>query len=156
MASLVAAVASRDTVSKQQIAVVTKPKTTPEAIADLNAVYKLPTPLTVEAAGSIPTEDIQSFTVAKIEAETAKADLTDTRTQLASTESLLASATALVTAKTDQVTGLQTELKTQADASKAEIVSVKAAGRKSKFAWFKVGFVTGFVSGIFAGHAAGF
>ncbi len=143
MASLVGIMASRDAASTHQIAVVQQPKTTPEAIADLNQTYKFPTPLTVEQAGTIPTEDIQSFTVAKIQAETATADLADTKTQLASTESLLSSATALVGVKTDQVTGLQTELKTQAAASKAEIASVKAAARKSKFAWFKIGFVSG-------------
>lgn len=152
MTSIIAAISARDTLSTQKIAVVQQPKTTPEAIADLNQTYKFPSPLTVEQAGTIPTEDIQSFTVAKIEAETAKADLADTKTQLASTESLLTSATALVGVKTEEVTGLQTELTTQAAASKAEIASVKAAGRKSKFGWFRAGVVVGFVAGVLSGH----
>jgi hypothetical protein len=152
MAVLVAAVASRDAASNQQIAAVTQPKTLPQAVADLNAAYKLPTPLTVEEAGSIPTADIQSFTVAKIEADTAKADLENVQQELASAVYDGDQARNLIGSLTTQVSGLETELTTQATASKAEIAAVKAAARKSKFGWFKAGAVVGFVAGFLAGH----
>jgi hypothetical protein len=161
MASLVAAVASRDVASNNQIAAVGHPKDIAQAIGDLQTAYQ-DNPLFREpwsvaltpngVAAEFDAEHISQFTVAKIEADTAKADLIDTRKELETTEAGLASATSLVGALQGQVTGLQTEIKTNADASKAEIASVKASARKSKVGWFKFGFVTGFVSGLVTGH----
>jgi len=152
MASLVAAVASRDAASTQRVVTVTLPKTTPEAIADLNAVYPLPTPLTIDQAGSIPTVDLQQFTVAKIKGDTAQADLVDTRKELVTTTASLASATGLVGALQNQVTGLNAEIKDVTTAKDAEIKSVKASARKSKVGFFKFGFVIGYVAGVITGH----
>jgi len=152
MASLVAAVASRDAASNNRVAVVTQPKTTPQAVADLNSVYTLPTPLTVEEAGLIPIADLQQFTVAKIQGDTAQADLADTRKELATTTASLSSATSLVGSLQNQVTGLQTELKDVTVAKDAEIASVKAAARKSKRNWFIAGLITGFGLRVATGH----
>ncbi len=153
MASLVAAVASRDTASTNKVTVVSQPKTPSQAVVDLQQAYVLSVPVTVTGDGAdIPTADIQQFTVAKIEGDTAKADLADTQKELQTETQGLASATSLVGALQTQVSGLQTELKDSTAASKAEIASVKASARKSKWGFFKFGFVTGFVSGVVAGH----
>jgi hypothetical protein len=151
IASLVAAVASRDAASNQKINQITQPKTTQEAVTDLNSVYQFPTPLTLEQAGSVPVSDLQAFTVAKVEAQTAQADLTDTRKELDSTGQALSQATGLVGALQNQVTGLQTELKDQAVADKKELDAAKAIARQGKMKWFKIGYVAGLVTGWF-GH----
>ena len=152
MASLVAAVASRDAASTQKITVVSQPKTTPQAVADINSVYTLPTPLTVEEAGLIPIADLQQFTIAKIQGDTAQADLADTRKELATTTASLSSATGLVGALQNQVTGLNTELKDVTAAKDAEIKAVKTAARKSKRNWFIAGLITGFGLRVATGH----
>lgn len=158
IAQLVEAVASRDAASAKQISVVTQPKTTPEAVADLNAAYgaTLPTPLTAEQAGSIPVVDLQQFTVAKIQATTLQGDLADTRKELDTTSQGLTQATALVGALQNQVTGLQTEIKDNDVAAKNEIAAIKKEARKDKIKWFKRGFIVGFLGGLFGGHAVGF
>lgn len=153
MATLVAAVASRDSAANQRVTVVTQPRTPTQAVVDLQTTYTLAAPVTVTADGAdVPTVDLQQFTVAKIEGDTAKADLTDTRKELDSTQQMLASSVALGDAERNQVAGLQVELKDAAAASKAEIASVKAAARKSKLAWFKGGVVVGFIGGLVVGH----
>lgn len=154
MASLVAAVASRDAASNQRVIVVQQPKTPTQAVVDLQAAYpKLPNaPIVTDAGATVTTADIQQFTVAKIEGDTAKADLVDTKKELDTTTQGLVSSTALVGALQNQVTGLQTEIKDNNTASKTEIASVKAAARKSKLAWFKGGVVVGFIGGLVVGH----
>lgn len=157
MASLVAAMASRDAASNNKVTIVSQPKTPSQAVVDLQSTYTLSAPVVVTSDGAdIPTADIQQFTIAKIEGDTAKADLIDSQKELATTSVSLGEATTLVGALQNQVTGLQTEIKTDATASKAEIASVKAAGRKSKVAWFKRGFIVGFVAGFATAHYAGF
>lgn len=155
IASLVAAVTSRDTATTKKITQVTSTTTSPEAVADLNTAYgaTLPTPLTVTEAGSIPIADLQQFTVAKIEEDTLQSDLADTRKELGSTSLELSSATSLVGSLQNQVTGLQLEIKDNTIASQKQIAAVKADARKGKMTWFKIGFVTGFVSGLWTGHA---
>jgi hypothetical protein len=113
IASLVAAVTSRDAATNKKVTQVTSTTTSPEAVADLNTAYgaTLPTPLTVTEAGSIPIADLQQFTVAKIEEDTLQSDLADTRKELGSTSLELSSATSLVGSLQNQVTGLQTEIK---------------------------------------------
>ena len=152
IASLVAAVASRDAASNQKINQVTQSKDIPQAVADINAVYgaTLPTPLTVTEAGSIPLADLQQFAVAKIREGTLQGDLADTRKELDSTSQQLGQATGLVGTLQNQVTGLQTELKDQAAADKKTLDACKATARQGKMKWFKIGFVTGFVTGWFA------
>ena len=154
IASLVAAVASRDAASYKQVKQVKQSTTTPEAVADLNAAYKnLPSPLTVDEAASVPLADLQQFTIAAIERDTVKADLSDTKKQLDSTTTQLDSAVSLDTALQGQVTGLQAEIKTNDAAAKKELDSCKADARKGKMTWFKRGFIVGFVAGIFTGHS---
>ena len=122
MASLVAAVASRDAASNNRVKVVTAPKSAQEAVVDLSTVYTLPVPVTVTSDGaSVPTVDLQQFTATKIQLDTATADLTDTQKELDTATQGLASATSLVGALQTQVTGLQTETKTNDTACTAQI-----------------------------------
>lgn len=81
------------------------------------------------------------------------ADLDDEKTVSANTQSELVEANKVNAANTVQITALNTEITDQQKECKVEVASVKAAARKSKFKWFKVGFVTGFVTGIWAGHS---
>ncbi len=152
LASLVRQIAARDTDSNQRVLTVTQPRTNAQAIDDLNIAYRLPIPLTTTEAGSIPIVDLQAFTVAKIQGDTAQADLVDTRKELVTTTTSLASATSLVAALQNQVTGLNTEIKDVSTAKDAEIASVKAKARKSKVGFFKFGFVVGYVAGVITGH----
>lgn len=147
MASLVAQMASRDAASNNRVTSVTQPKTPSQAVVDLQSTYKLNAPVAITADGAdVPVADLQQFTVAKIEGDTAKADLGDTQTALQSTQTALTSATNLVGTLQTQVTGLNAEIKTTIDAKDAEIKSVKASARKSKRNWFIAGFVSGFVA----------
>jgi len=157
IASLVEAVASRDAASNKQVTKVKATTTTADAVADLNAAYSdLPSPLTVDEAANVPIVDLQHFTVAAIQEQTAVADLNDTKTQLDATKTQLDSAVSLNGALNGQVAGLQSEIKKNDTAAKQELSSCLATARKGKLKWFKVGFVTGFVTGLFTGHAAGF
>lgn len=159
MASLVAAIASRDAASNNRVKNVLAPKETPAVLADLWAAYSDvdgfdPAPITPDGKIAFSVPVVQQFTATRLKLDTVTADLADTKKELDVTQQGLVGATALVTSLQGQVTGLQTELKTQGAASQAEIALVKAKARKSKMSWFKGGFVLGFVSGLFVGHAA--
>jgi hypothetical protein len=54
----------------------------------------------------------------------------------------------VVTGLSDQINGLNVQLTDSAKACQAQV----AVARKSKWRWFKFGFVTGFVGGVAAGH----
>ncbi len=147
MASLVASIASRDAASNNRVVIVSQPKTPTQAVIDLQNTYKLNAPVTVTADGAdVPVADLQQFTIAKIEGDTAKADLADTQTALKSTQTALTSATDLVGALQNQVTGLNAENKLTIAAKDAEIKSIKAAARKSKRNFFIAGFISGFIA----------
>jgi autotransporter translocation and assembly factor TamB len=147
MARLLSQMASRDAASNNRVTAVTQPKTPSQAVVDLQSTYTLNAPVAVTADGAdVPVADLQQFTVAKIEGDTAKADLVDTKKELDSTQQLLASAIADWDASRNQVAGLNAEIKTTIDAKDAEIKAVKATARKSKRNWFIAGFVTGFVA----------
>jgi hypothetical protein len=157
IASLVEAVASRDAASQKQVKQVQASNTTEQAVADLNQAYgvELPSPLTVAQAASVPLPDLQAFSTASIERDTAVADLHDTQTELDKTKGQLDQAVTLDDALHTQVAGLQTEITKNDTAAKQELASCQATARKGKLKWFKIGFVTGFVTGLFTGHAAG-
>lgn len=53
------------------------------------------------------------------------------------------------------ITALNAEITNNDKACKAEVASVKAAGKKNSLKWFKRGFIAGFLSGLFTAHAAG-
>ena len=153
MASIISAVAARDAASHTQIVDVQQSKTPSQAVIDLQTHYTLTAPVTVTATGAdVSTADLQQFTVTKIESDTAKADLADTQKELSATNTSLTSATSLVGALQNQVTGLQTEIKTDTAACTTEIASVKATARKSKIGWFKAGAVIGYIAGLATGH----
>jgi hypothetical protein len=157
MASLVAAVASRDTASNNRVKGVLAPKETPAVLADLWAAYPDvdgfdPAPITADGKIAFSVPVVQQFTATRLKLDTAQADLIDTKKELDVTTEGLVGSTALVGSLQGQVTGLQTELKTQGAAADAELKSVKASARKSKLGWFKVGFGIGFVTGLVTGH----
>lgn len=68
-------------------------------------------------------------------------------------QSQLVSANDVIGGLNTQVSGLQATVKAQDVACKTEIASVKADARKSKWRWFKGGFISGFIGGVFVGHA---
>lgn len=146
IASLVAAIASRDAVTKQKIAEVTAPKSAQDAVKDLSTAYTLPVPVTVTDGGAIvPTVDIQQFTVAKIERDTFESDLRDTQTQLGDAQGNVAQAETVIAGLHTQVDGLNSAIVKNGKAAQDELAEVKAKARKSKWNLFKWGVVVGFV-----------
>lgn len=161
IASLVNAVASRDAASTKRVKEVSNPDTTPivamNNLAQAYAPYTFndPTPITPDGLIEFRVADVQQFTVAEIERQTATADLHDTQTQLDATKTQLDSAVSLTGSLQGQVIGLQTEIKKNDTAAKQELSACQATARKGKMKWFKIGFVTGFIGGLITGHAAG-
>jgi hypothetical protein len=152
--ALLAAMGQRDSASQGKVVVVQQPKTPSAAVADLQGVYNLPTPVTVTATGAdIPTEDIQLFTVAKIEGDTAKADLLDEQKIAADVTANLTQANGLISAYKTEVDGLNGQIVLDKKACTAQVTAIKADARKSKSKWFKIGVVVGFVAGFMSGHA---
>ena len=147
MASLVAAVASRDAASSKRITDVTAPKTPPQAVTDLNAAYpKLPVPLVpTDTGANVPTADLQQFTVTKIQGDTCQADLTDTKTELANDEESLKNATGVISGFQTQVADDKIAATTAQAAFDKEKKQLVADARKSKWNWFKAGVVVGFI-----------
>lgn len=82
-----------------------------------------------------------------------QADLKDAQTVNGNYEKTIAAADAYTTAQATEIDGLKTTLTAADKTCKAQIADVKAQARKSKWHWFKLGFVTGFVGGLYAGHA---
>jgi hypothetical protein len=82
-----------------------------------------------------------------------QATLKDTQTALAASAATQKQGDTVIADQAKQITGLNLMIIDQDKSCKAEITAVKAADRKSKFKWFKVGFVTGFLGGLYAGHA---
>ena len=156
MASLVAAMASRDVASTNKVKNVLDPKPISDVLTDLSAAYTKidfdPTSITQDGKLSFALPVVQQFTAAKIERDTFAADLIDTKKELDIASTGLAQSTSLVGALQGQVTGLQTELKTQGAADAAVLKAEKAKARKSKLGWFKAGVAVGFVVGVFTGH----
>lgn len=146
MASLVEAIASREAASAKQVAQVSGLKTPPQAVSDLNAAYPtLPTPLVpTDFGASVPTADLQVFTVTKIEGDTAKADLADTRTELKDSQDSVTQAVSLLKGKDDQISGLNVSLDKNAKACEADKKDLKDQARKHSWRWFWAGVVAGF------------
>lgn len=156
MASLIAAVASRDAASTTKVKNVLDPKPITDVLADLASAYpKLsfdPTSITQNGQLAFPLPTVQTFTATKIQLDTTQADLVDTKKELDTTTAGLVSSGSLIVSLQGQVTGLQTEIKANDNACTLQIASVKASARKSKLAWFKGGVVVGFIGGLVAGH----
>jgi hypothetical protein len=144
MASLVAAIASRDAVTVTRVKAVEQPKTPTQAVTDVQSNYTLPVPITVTSDGAdVPTADLQVFTVTKINADTCQSDLQDTRTELASTTTGLNRAAALLAEQDTTITDLRGEIAKDDAAHVAEVKQLKADARRSKWHWFLAGFLTG-------------
>jgi hypothetical protein len=153
IASLVAAVASRDAASSNRVTQVSGTKTPPQAVADLSSVYTLVAPIVPTDTGAVvPTADLQQFTVAKIEGDTAKADLQDTKSQLSAAQHEASDLETIVVAKDkvitqDSATLAAHDAAAAADAKKsqADIDQLKKDARRSKWHTFWVGFAAGFI-----------
>jgi hypothetical protein len=146
IASLVAAIASRDAASETRVKVVEQPKTPTQAVADLLTEYpNFPAPVTVTADGAdVPIVDIQQLTVAKIDGDTCTNDLQDTRTELATTTAGLTQATGLLVTKDKAIADLQAGDVKTAEANVIEVKQLKAEARKHGWRWFWTGVVFGF------------
>jgi hypothetical protein len=157
MASLVAAVASRDAASTTKIKTVLEPKSITDVLADLAHAYTHinfdPTAITQDGKLAFALPVVQQFTATKIEDETAKADLTDTKKELDSTVTSLGSCTTLVGSLQTQVTGLQKEIVLDKDEYEKNTKSLRVEARKKQWGWFRVGFGLGYISGVITGHA---
>ena len=142
--SLVSAIAQRDAKAAQQIQVVTAPKTPTQAVADLTTAYpRLPdAPVVTDGGATVSTADFQQFTVAKIEGDTAKADLDDTKTELTKTNTTLSQAVSLLGTKDTVIAGLQTDIKTHDKACEDSKVEIKKQARKGKWHAFLAGATT--------------
>jgi hypothetical protein len=153
IASLVQSVASRDAASSNKISSVSGTKTPPQAVADLSTVYTLAVPIVPTDTGAVvATADLQQFTVAKIEGDTAKADLKDTRGALTAAQSEVTNLEGIVVEKDkiiaqDAVTLLAHDNAAKAEVKKSsdDLKAFKADVRKSKWRWFWTGVVVGFL-----------
>ena len=146
IASITAAIVSRDAAAKTQIAKVTASTTPTLAVVDLSTEYTLPVPVAVTADGAdVPTQDLQLFTATKIDDVTAQSDLLDTKSELTGTQSVLMSCQTTVVDLQKQVTQDGTDLKAHDTAAAAELKQAKDDARKSKWHWFLAGFVSGFL-----------
>lgn len=153
IASLVATVASRDAATTTKVNAVQGTKTPAQAVADLSTTYTLSAPVTVTDSGaSVPTSDLQQFTVAKLEGDAAKADLKDTQSELSAAQSEVTNDENIIVQKDkviaqDAVTLAAHDTAAQADAKKAaaDLKEAKASARKSKWHWFWAGVATGWL-----------
>jgi len=145
--SLVSAIAQRDAKAATQIQQVTAPKTPTQAVADLTTAYpKLPdAPVVTDGGATVSTADVQQFTVAKIEGDTAKSDLDDTKTELTKTNTTLSQAVSLLGTKDTVIAGLQLDVTKHDKACEDSKTELKKEARKSKLRWFEAGIVVGFV-----------
>jgi hypothetical protein len=142
--SLVSAIAQRDAKTAQQIQVVTAPKTPTQAVADLTTAYpKLPdAPVVTDGGATVSTADVQQFTVAKIEGDTAKADLDDTQTELTKTNTTLSQAVSLIATKDTLIAGLQSDVAKHDKACEDSKMEIKKQARKDKWHAFLAGAAT--------------
>jgi hypothetical protein len=139
--SLVSAIAQRDAKAAQQIQIVTAPKTPTQAVADLTTAYpKLPdAPVVTDGGATVSTADVQQFTVAKIEGDTAKADLDDTKTELTKTNTTLSQAVSLLGTKDTVIAGLQLDVTKHDKACEDSKTELKREARKDKWHAFLAG-----------------
>lgn len=142
--SLVSAIAQRDAKAAQQIQVVTAPKTPTQAVADLTTAYsKLPdAPVITDGGATVSTADVQQFTVAKIEGDTAKADLDDTKIELTKTGTTLSQAVSLLGTKDTVIAGLQIDITKHDKACEDSKTEIKREARKDKWHAFLAGAAT--------------
>jgi hypothetical protein len=82
-----------------------------------------------------------------------KSDLADETALATAAQTTQAKGTEVIADQAKQIDGLNLAALDADKVCKAQVAQAKAAGRKSKVRWFKIGFVTGFVSGLWAGHA---
>jgi len=145
MASLIAAITSRDAASITRVKAVEQPKTPTQAVTDVQSAYVLPIPITVTSDGAdVPTVDLQLFTATKITGDTCTSDLQDTRSELSTTAAGLIQATGLLATKDKAIADLQGEITTDNTAHAAEVKQLKADARKHSWRWFWTGVVVGF------------
>lgn len=141
---LLAAIATRDAAAAKKAVDVSAPKTAQEAVNDLSMTYTLRKPVVVTADGAdVPTEDLQQFTLTKIERDTFQADYADEQKQTAAAQDGQKQAESLVTSLQGQVTGLNVQIQKNDAACVAEKKDLQAQARKSKAKWFIGGFVVG-------------
>lgn len=81
-----------------------------------------------------------------------QADLKDTQGALSTTQVALGAADKVISSQTTQIVGLNLAATDADKVCKLEIAATKAAGRKSKWKIFKLGFILGFASGAYVGH----
>ncbi len=144
--SLVNAIATRDAAASTKITQVEQPKTPPQAVTDLQAAYtNLPAPVVLTDAGAtVPTADLQLFTVTKIQSDTCSADLTDTKSELADSQKTVSQGEALIANLQSEIKQDAVDLKAHDDTHAAEVKTLKAEARRSKWHWFWAGVVAGF------------
>ena len=153
-AALAQAVAQRNVVLTQTQAVV---HTAP--LPDVVLAWQKQVPvgsIVSDTKGVILDETAARETVSQlVELPVAKADLTDQKEISANLQSAFDESSKNLAAKDVVISALNTEIKTQDTACKAEVAAVKAEGKKNSVKWFKRGFIVGFVAGLWTGHAAG-
>lgn len=155
IASLVQSVASRDAASTSRLGEV-KTSTTPLAVGqDFGNAYGVDmtgTPVTTDGRLSLTTDAVKAATVAKIEGDTAKADLKDTESELSTAQSEVTNDEGIIVEKDKIISQDAVTLKAHDDAATAdekkaatEIKAVKADARRGKWHAFWWGFAAGFL-----------
>ena len=101
----------------------------------------------VGTGGSIDLPISRQVVASLDQLTTVTADLADTKTSLANETTIAGNNAAETTGQKQLVGALQTQIVDADKACKAEVASVKADARKSKFKWFLGGFIAGVVTG---------
>jgi hypothetical protein len=152
IASLVQSVASRDAASTSKVGKV-KETTDPKQVAsDYMAAYGHTSVQVIDGGFALTVADLRETVVAKLEGDTAKADLVDTRSALSAAQGEVTNLEGIVSEKEKIITQDAVTLQAHdnaatadAKASKVELKEAKAAARKHSWKWFWTGVVVGFL-----------
>lgn len=146
--SLLSAIAQRDKVSQAKVIAVSGPKTPPEAVKDIEALYNVHDIVPTDIGAVVPTADLQLFSATKITADTCRQDLTDTQAALKSSQDGETQAQGVIVAQQHTIDAKDVAAKAQKTADDKVLADVKAEARKSKRNWFVAGYVAGVATSI--------
>lgn len=155
--TLMQTIASRDAKAATAVQQAQQPKTPTQAVTDLETAYTLPAPVvTTDTGATVPTADLQLFTVTKIQGDTCQADLTDTKEAVTTSQAETESAQKMVTDLQGQVKQDAVTLAAHDKDAAAQIDKVKKDARRSKWHIFWWGYGAGFASREAVKHIFGF
>lgn len=149
ISTLSQSIVQRDANAKKQVAVDSTLDASAAAARLVQQTNAAPNEVTV--AGSLVTMDLpitRDVVTALDNLVRVTGDLQDTQGQLTAQIGLTADANKNLTDAKSVISSQTIQIADQVKSCNAQIATVKAKARKSKFKWFIVGYVAGFVSGV--------